>query len=60
MRDHLREHKVSDIQRVKGKRNRDLLTTDTYILTFEKYERLRVIKLSDWHSELVDEYKPRP
>ena len=55
----MREQGVSDIQRVKVKINGELLTTDTYILTFEKCERPRVIKLSDWHSELVDKCKPR-
>ena len=60
LKEHLMEHGVVDIQRVKLKRNGELLTTDKYILTFKKCERPSIINLSDWHSELVDEYRPKP
>ena len=60
IKEHLREQGVTELQRVKIKRDGELLQTNTFILTFQKNDLPRIIKLSEWHSELVEEYKPKP
>ena len=47
LKEHLMEQGVVDIQKVKLKRNGELLTTDAYILTFKKCECPRIIILSE-------------
>ena len=60
LRDHLAEQGVSDVKRVKLRRNGELQETDTYILTFNRTTAPRAVHLSEWHHELVEEYKYRP
>ena len=52
--------RVTEIRRLKAKRDGELVELDTYILTFQTSALPRVVKLSDWHTELVDEYVERP
>ena len=56
----LKDQGVNNIKRISSKRNEDIIQTNTYILTFERQEFPRIIKLSQWHSELVEDYKERP
>ena len=56
----LKDQGVNNIKRISFKRNEDIIQTNTYIFTFERQELTRIIKLSQWHSELVEEYKERP
>ena len=51
---------VNNIKRISFKRNENIIQTNTYILTFERQELPRIIKLFQRHSELVEEYKERP
>ena len=56
LKEHLKEQGVVDVQRVKIKKNGDLVETDTYMVTFEKNDLTRLLKLSDRHNELIEEY----
>ena len=56
----LTEQRVTEIRRLKTRRDGELVDLDTYILTFQASTLPRVVKLSDWHTELVDEYVDRP
>jgi len=60
LREILKEQSVIDIIRVKIKKQGEIIVTDTYILTFEKHQAPKTIKLSEWHKEMVDEYVQRP
>ena len=51
---------VVDLQRLKTRRDGELVDLDTYVVTFQATSLPKVIKLSDWHTELVDEYVERP
>ena len=56
----LSDQGVTDIRRMKTRRDGALVDTDTYVLTFRTTTLPKIIKLSAWHSELVDEYVERP
>ena len=56
----LSEQGVDKIQRVSIKRNNQEIVTDTYIVWFNKHELPKVVKVTDWHYEVVEEYKQRP
>ena len=56
----LEDQGVASIRRMKVKRDGQLVNTDTYVLLFNRNERPKVIKLSDWHGEIVEEYREKP
>ena len=58
--DCLSDQNVIDIQRMKTRKDGELVEIDTYILTFKATTLPKMIKLSAWHTELVDEYIDRP
>ena len=58
--DCLSDQNVIDIQRMKTRKDGELVEIDTYILTFRATTLPKVIKLSAWHTELVDEFVERP
>jgi hypothetical protein len=60
LRDQLSDQGVSDIRRIKVKRDGQLVTTNTYILTFQKHTLPRTISLTSWHHEIVEPYHERP
>ena len=51
---------VIKIERMKARRNGELIETNRYILTFNRPEIARVINITEWHHELVDLYIPPP
>lgn len=57
---HLAPQGVTDVRRVKVRREGELKDTNTYILTFKHYERPKAIKITDWLIIPVEEYKYRP
>ena len=60
LRDCLKEQGVSDVRRVKIKRDGALLDTHTYIVSFTSSTCPRVLKVTSWHYERVEEYVYRP
>ena len=56
----LRGQGVTKIERLKSKISGELRDTHRYVLTFNKPELPRTIKLCDWHHELVDHFLPKP
>ena len=56
----LEEQGVIAIERMKTRRNGELLETNRYILTFNRSQLPTLIKLTDWHHEIVDLYVPPP
>ena len=57
---YLSDQKVTKVERMKTKINGTLMNSHRYILTFESDRLPRVIKLAEWHHELVEVYIPRP
>ena len=55
-----KEQGVRDIRRIKVKKDGELTNTNTYILTFNASSCPRVIKVTEWHYEAVEDYKYRP
>ena len=60
LKERLEEQGVTEVKRDTIKREGQIVQTDTYILTFNKHAIPRVVNLSDWHHELVEDYKYRP
>ena len=56
----LTDQGVIKIERMKRKQGNQLIDTHRYILTFKLNRLPRVVKLADWHHEIVDQYIPRP
>lgn len=56
----LKDQGVTEIKPIAIKRNHEIIQTNTYIITFEKQELLRVLKQSSWYNKLVQEYMERP
>ena len=54
------EQGVAYIQRVTIKKNNEEIITDIYIMEFHKHVLSKVLKITDWHHEIVQEYKYRP
>ena len=48
------------IERQKRKLNGELIETHRYVMTFNKPELPRTIKITDWHHELIELYIPKP
>ena len=51
---------VEKIERMKRRIGNDLIETNRYILTFNRTELPRIIKITDWHHEIIDLYIPTP
>lgn len=60
LKDRLKEQGVSDIYRVKRREGQELIDTHRYILTFNRTQLPQLVKLTDWHHELVQAYIPPP
>lgn len=60
LKNDLAEQGVADVVRLTTKREGEIQTTDTYILTFLRKELPKVIILGGFHREIVQEYKHRP
>ena len=58
--DKLKDQGVSSIQRIKIKRNGEEIQTDTYIVNFHKHTIPKVLRITDWHYEAVQEYIHQP
>ena len=56
----LEDQGVASIRRMKVKRDGQLVNTDTYVILCNRNDRPKVIKLSDWHGEIVEEYREKP
>lgn len=52
----LEDQGVTDLKLITIKRNNELIQTNSCILTFKKHQLPSVIKLSQWHNEVVHEY----
>ena len=48
------------MKRVTAKRDGQVQATDTYVLMFNRAKLPNTVHLSDWHHQLVEEYKYRP
>ena len=57
---HLKDQGVISCYRHKIHRNGELINTDTYFINFQLMKLPRILKITDWHHELVEEYKERP
>lgn len=51
---------VEKIERMKRRIGNELTETNRYILTFNRTELPRIIKITDWHHEIIDLYIPTP
>ena len=60
LQDALKDQQVSKIERMKRRVNGVLKDTHRHIITFNKPDLPQVIKLTDWHHELIDLYIPNP
>ena len=56
----LKDQGVEQITRMKRKVGGQLVDTNRYVLTFDRTELPRVIKITDWHREVIDLYIPPP
>ena len=56
----LKDQGVEKIERMKKKVGDKLVETNRYVLTFDRNELPRVIRITDWHHEVVDFYIPPP
>lgn len=56
----LSDQGVVSVERMKTRVNGELIDTHRYILTFERTRLPKVVKLAEWHHELVNLYVPRP
>ena len=60
LEERLKDQGVSNIRRISKKVGEDIIETDTFVLTFNRLTRPKVLKITDWHNVLVHEYKERP
>jgi len=60
IREHLASSGVVDVQRMKIKRNNELIETDTYFLTFNLHTLPKVLTITGWHLVKVEEFKYKP
>ena len=51
---------VSKIERMKWKVENELKDTDRYVMTFNRTKLPSLIKLTEWHHEIVEAYIPKP
>ena len=58
--EHLKTQDVINVRRISIKRNSEVITTDTYILTFNLLSCQQTVKLADWLLVKVDDYKYNP
>lgn len=58
--EHLSDQGVLECRRHKIKKNGEWTNTDMYFITFALMERPQILKITDWHHELVEEYKEKP
>ena len=56
----LRDQNATKVERMKRRENGELVETHRHIITFNKSEPPRTIRITDWHYELVDLYIPTP
>lgn len=56
----LKDQGVTKIERMKRRVDGHLIDTNRYILTFSRTKLPHLIKLADWHQEIVDLYIPTP
>ena len=56
----LKEHGVTQVRRITKKIGETIIPSDIYILHFNRQERPNSLKITDWHSVKVTEYKERP
>ena len=57
---HLKEKGVSEVREIKIRKEAELIDTNTYILTFKSSNYPRVLRITQWHYEHVEEYKYKP
>ena len=60
LQDALKDQQVSKIERMKRRVNGVLKDTHRHIITFNKPDLPQVIKITDWHHELIDLFIPNP
>ena len=60
LQDELKDQQVSKIERMKRRDNGVLKDTHRHIITFNKPDLPQVIKITDWHHELIDLFIPNP
>ena len=51
---------VSKIERIKRKVENELRDTNRYIITFNRTKLPPLLKLTEWHHEIVETYVPKP
>ena len=56
----LKSQGVTKIKCMKTKVNNVLIDTNRYILTFQRTKLPTLIKLTDWHHEIIEMYIPQP
>lgn len=56
----LKIHGVTQVRRITKKLGETKIKTDTYILLFNRQNRPNSLKITDWHSVKVEEYKEKP
>ena len=60
LQDALEDQQVSKVERMKRWVNGVLKDTHRHIITFKKPDLPQVIKITDWHHELIDLFIPNP
>ena len=60
LQDALKDQQVSKVERMKRRVNGVLKDTHRHIITFNKPDLPQVIKITDWHHELIDLFIPNP
>ena len=58
--DVLKNQGVIKVERMKTRRNGQLIDTNRYILTFQRTELPPMIQITEWHRELIDLFIPSP
>ena len=56
----LKNQGVIKVERMKTRRDGNLINTNRYILTFQRTELPPMIQITDWHKELIDLFIPTP
>lgn len=56
----LKDQGVTEIRRLETKKDNTIVKTNIYFLTFELHECPKYVTITDWHKELVEEYKEKP
>ena len=51
---------VMEIHCIKINKNGGKLATNTYVLTFNRITLPRIVRITDWHHELIEEYQHKP